>query len=72
MKLSFNPALKFVVALLPNIVTVLSSVYGHASWWPVVATAVGALMVYLVPNSPNPVKGQSSGTSGTGTNPSGS
>jgi hypothetical protein len=47
-----NPYLKFIVALLSAMLTSLAAYYGHTAWYPVVTAAVGAALVYLVPNLP--------------------
>jgi hypothetical protein len=51
-----NPYLKFVVAALSTVLTALGAVYGHSYWYPIATSAVGALLVYLVPNIPAPAK----------------
>ena len=43
---------KFLIAIATAVSTWLTTSYGTAKWEPIVVTVIGALMVYLVPNSP--------------------
>lgn len=47
-----NQYLKAIVALISTVLTSLSAYYGNESWYPIVTSAVGAVLVYLVPNTP--------------------
>ena len=47
-------ASKFLVSVMTALCTWLTTSYGTAKWEPVVITAIGALMVFLVPNSAKP------------------
>lgn len=51
-----NPYLKFIVALLAAVLTSLAAYYGNTAWYPVVTSAVGAVLVYLVPNVAAPAR----------------
>lgn len=48
-----NPYLKFVVALLGAIAAALQTTYGTARWEPAITAAISALLVLIVPNTPN-------------------
>lgn len=44
---------KFIVALMSAASTDLTIYYGGSHWVPMVTAVMGALGVYLVPNTPN-------------------
>jgi len=43
---------KFLVALLSTASAALTTYYGSAKWEPIVVMCLGAVMTWLVPNSP--------------------
>ena len=47
-------ASKALVAILTTVAAALPLYYGNAKWEPIVVMALGALITYLVPNSPKP------------------
>lgn len=49
---ALNPYLKAVVALAFTVLTSLATYYGNSAWYSIVTSGVGALMVYLTPNTP--------------------
>lgn len=48
-----NPYLKAMVSVAFTALTGLATYYGNSAWYPIVTSAVGALMVYLAPNTPS-------------------
>jgi len=45
-------ASKFLIAVATAASTWLTTSYGTAKWEPIVVTVIGAILVFLVPNSP--------------------
>ena len=51
-----NQYLKAIVSGVFTVLSALAIYYGNSAWYPIAMTAVGALMVYLVPNAPSAPK----------------
>ena len=45
---------KFIVGAAFAVLTALSPYFGHSEWFPAVSAGLGAILVYLVPNTPPP------------------
>lgn len=45
-------ASKFLISVAGAVLTGLGTYYGTAKWEPIVAAALSAVLVYLVPNAP--------------------
>ena len=53
-QLTNGQASKALVAVLTAVAAALPIYYGSAKWEPIVVMGLGALITYLVPNSPPP------------------
>ena len=60
-QLTNGQASKALVAILTEVAAALPLYYGNAKWEPVVVVALGALITYLVPNTPKPPAGGQGG-----------
>lgn len=56
---AINPYLKFIVSIAFTVLTGLATYYGHSSWYPIVTSVIGSLMVYAAPNTPAAIKSPS-------------